>query len=111
MVCAEVPVLPQTPVVFLVHAYRVFECAHAPIVLGHVRIEIMDYSQAITTQFQRICQPADAILADVEGVLETVIRARVSVWYDHLGEPHTAEEGTAIIINMVEDQPLTRGES
>src|SRR5258708_9972880 len=71
----------------------------------------MDETKTVTSQFERVCQPADTVLTNVEGILAVVRPARVSVGHDHLGEPHAAKQGAAIISNMVEDQPLARREA
>src|SRR5260221_6715258 len=101
----------QYAVVLLVHTDRVWQRAHAAIVLGHVRVKVMDETKTVTSQFERVRQPAETVLAHVEGILAVVRPARVSVGHDHLGEPQAAKQGGAIIRNMVEDQPLARREA
>ncbi len=68
----------------------------------------MDLTQAITPELKRVCEPADPVLAHIEGVLESVVRAGVPVGDHHLGEPQAAEERAPTVVDVVEDQPLAR---
>src|SRR5438477_5685960 len=108
MVGAIVPVLPQNAIVLLMHTDRVLDCAHTPIILGHVGIEIVNHAQAIATKLKGVSEPADPILSHIEGVLESMIRAGITVGDSHFGQPQTTEQRTSIIENVVEDKALAR---
>src|SRR5947209_2059893 len=66
MVRTIVPVLPQDPIVLLMHAHAVLDGAHAAVVLAHVNVEISDFAQTIAPKLKRVSKPADSILAHIE---------------------------------------------
>src|SRR6202007_1596081 len=96
-----IPVLPQDSIILLMHAYSVFQCTHTAIIFRHVRIEILNEAKAIAAPLQTVSQPAHSIFPHVECILETVIRARIPIWYHHFGEPDRAEQRATIVIQIM----------
>ena len=81
----------------------------------HDRIEIADHAQAVAAQRQRVGHPADAVLADVEGVLAVMRGGRIAVGHDHLGERGAVEDpaqaAVVVVGDLVQDQALAAGET
>ena len=72
----QVVVLPEDPVVLLVHADRVLDRVRVALLGGEHRVEVVDDAEAVAAQLQRVGHAAEAPLAGVERVLPAVHHAR-----------------------------------
>src|SRR5215216_8003617 len=75
---------PEDPVVFLVHADGVLYGIGLAVLIDQGRVEVVDLTQTIATERQRVDQRPEVQLTTVEGVLTVMRRCRVSVWHDHV---------------------------
>ena len=83
----QVVVLPEDPVVLLVHADRVRDRVGLALLGREHRVEVVDDAEAVAAELQRVGHAAEAPLAGVERVLPAVHRAGVAVGHDHLARP------------------------
>ena len=76
-------------------------------------VKVVDLSQAVAAQGQRVGQGADARLSDVEGVLAVVLFGGVAVGHHQLGQRGPVDDGTGpaliLIADTVEHESLAAG--
>ncbi len=106
----HVHVLPEDPVVLLVHADGVGARVRlAPFVGVHV-VEVEDLAQAVATERQRVGHAAEAPLACVERALPGVHRSRVPVGHDHLADGSPVQDRPdpppVLVAHRVDDEAL-----
>ena len=77
---------PEDPVIFLVQAHGILQPDDLTAAVGQLSIKILDLSEAVAPEVQRIGQHADPVLAHVKGVLAAVIGMRVTVGDHHVDE-------------------------
>ncbi len=111
----QVVVLPEDPVVLLVHADRVLDGVRVALLGGEHRVEVVDDTEAVAAQLQRVGHATEAPLAGVEGVLPSVHRAGVAVGDDHLGDrravQHRPHAVAVVVRHRVQDEALVRIEA
>ena len=111
---APIQVLPQEPVVLLVHADRVLQGRDLAARVRERHVEIADLAQAIAPQLEGVRHRPQAVLADVERVLEEHRGARVAVRDHHLAEGRAMHDrayaAAVLVADRVQDEPLARRE-
>ena len=112
---AEVEVLPEDGVVFLVHADGVFDGQRVAVAVGGDAVEVFDFAQAVTAQGQGVGHVADVVFAGVEGVLFGLDGGGVTVRDDHFREGGPVDHGPfdALVaeFQLVQDQAFAGGEA
>lgn len=86
------------------HAHHVRHPPHPAPGRHHVRRHVRDAPQAVAPEAQRVGARAGAVVAQVEGGLARVRRARVGVGDEHLGEGEAVEEGAVGEAHVVQGQ-------
>jgi hypothetical protein len=108
----EVLVLPEDPVVLLVHADDVGHGGGVAVLVGDDGVDVVDLAQAVAAKREAVAHATEAPLAHVEGVLPAVQRARVAVGDDHLGDGGPVQDGpdaaAVLVADGVQDQALER---
>ena len=99
----HVVVLPQDPVVFLVHADRVLHGVRLAFLGREDGVEVVDDAEAVAAELERVRHASEAPLAGVERVLPPVHRAGVAVRHDHLRDRRTRQHPTEPIAVAVVD--------
>ncbi len=96
------------------HADRLGDVGGLALRIDHGHVEVVDLTQAVAAQSQRIGERAEAILAGVERALPVVVFARVRVGHDHLGHARAVDDrplAIAIAVaQLVQHEPLARRE-
>ena len=109
--------LPQQPVVLLVHAHRALNHLGLALRVVHHRIKVVDVAQAVTAQRQAVGRKAQAIVARVQRALAVVGRPRVAVGHRQLRDAAAVGHGAGaaprvgvLEAHIVQHQPLARVE-
>ena len=87
-----VGMFPKQAGVLLMHADGIFDYGGRTGGVGYHAVEIMDVTAAIAAELERIGQAANAVLADIEGILAEVTVAWVAVGHDHFSDRGAVEQ-------------------
>ncbi len=105
---AAVGVLPEDAEVFFMDADGIGDGECAAAAVGHVRVKVLNVAEAVAAEAEAVGAHAHAVFADVEGVLADLLRLRVAVGDDHLGERGAVEDGPLFaligVANVVEGE-------
>ena len=106
----HVDVLPEDPVVLLVHADAVLEHLRVAVLVGEGHVEVVNLAQAVAPERQRVGHAAESPFAGVEGVLPPVHRPGVAVGHHHLVDGRAvqdrADTAPVVVADGVQDQAL-----
>src|SRR5262249_25901483 len=91
----------QDAEILLVHADGVLDRQRLAATGAEMAVEILDQAEAIAAQLQAVGAVAEAVLAGVEGILAPLLRRRVAVGYNHLGQGDAIEDGTLAAVVLV----------
>src|SRR5690606_28922462 len=112
---AEIGVLPRYPVVLLVHADGVRDGHRIAVGVVDGAVEVVDLTEAVTAEGQRVGREAHPDLTHVEDVLVPVCRRRVTVGHNHFRQRsavHDGPDGAAVVVgDLVQHQTPARVES
>ena len=108
----QVDVLPEDPVVLLVHADRVRDRPRLALLVREHRVEVVDLSEAVAPERERLRHAPEAPLARVERVLPSVQLAGVAVRHDHLRDRRAVQDRTrapvVVVGDLVQHEALVR---
>ena len=106
----QVGVLPQDAEILLVQAHRVLDAVGLALLSAEPGVEVADRAEAVAAERQRVGQHADAVLADIEGVLAEVPAAGIAVGHDHLGQrramQHRPQPAAVLVADGMQHQAL-----
>ena len=107
--------LPEDPVVLLVHADRVRDHPRLALLVRERRVEVVDLAEAVAAERERLRHAAEAPLARVERVLPAVQLAGVAVGHDHLADRRAVQDRTGapvvVVGDLVQHEPFVRIEA
>ena len=115
LVGAPVHMLPQDAIVFFVETDGIFDLQNLAPAVRHLGVEVVDVTQTVTAECERVGQHPDAIFANVEGVFAVVVRVGVAIGHHHIDQRGAIDERACppliCVADGVEHQPLARRKS
>ncbi|KAI6767610.1 hypothetical protein HG530_005619 [Fusarium avenaceum] len=90
-VIAEVGVLEENAVVFLVDTDGVLDSANGAIALSKVGVEVVDDSFAVATKSQGVGHVSCTVFSKIKSMLALMGMLRCTIWNDHLREGQAVE--------------------
>eukprot|EP00951_Prasinocladus_malaysianus_P005026 scaffold35711_cov34-Prasinocladus_malaysianus.AAC.2 len=106
MAVAVLHVLPQDPVVLLVHTDCFLHSKRLAIRVVEHPVKVMDVSEAVAAQLQRVGTEPQAVVAHVKGTLPCVAGVGVAVRHGHLHKRPSVHNAPSVVFDLVEDEPL-----
>lgn len=97
-VVTEVGMLEQNAVVFFVDANGVLDGCGGSSTVDESGVEVVNRTLAVTAQTQRICHVPTPVLPQIERMLTLMWMLGVSVWYHHLSQGESPEDGSFVAL-------------